>query len=250
MTVLRENLRKLATFAVAVLLIILGLTINLNTIKSWVFGTRIIVSSATRGQIEEYLAGEVLKLSLDGVQSSRVIWEFDEGQPVVGAVEAQYAFPFDRKTPTGQARDHRVDAFFKSGDLYKTASAILRTRNVNYTVTAGVSESGIVLNAPKAFESEWSLKSGSLTNFVSGKFIRSDPLTSSSTARAVQFVATPNQAKDTFGYTDATRFLAGFVGIGDQRAWTSYDFINKVTGAKLTIAKLLEPESQNESIYK
>src|ERR1700676_4063515 len=105
---LKKVLIKLATFVAAVLIIVLGLTIKFDTIKSWVSETRIIVSSKTRGPQTEYLAGEVLRLSLDGIQSPRVVWVFDENQTVLGGVEAQYAFIYDPKSPSGQAVDHRI----------------------------------------------------------------------------------------------------------------------------------------------
>jgi len=234
---LRENLMKLAAFLVAVVLVILGLTVNVGTIRNWISGTSIVVSSATRGRVDEYLAGEILRLSLENVRTPRVVWLFDDGQPVVGAVEAQYAFPFQENVPAGQARDRRIDAFFKSGDSYKTATTLVRTRNIKYTATANVKESHIVLTAPTEFGSDWFLNSVSLATFGDGRFSAHGPLPAKSTGQLGEFIATPKDTGAAFACTDLRSCDAV---LRDNRGWASFDFINKTTGAKLTIAKRLE----------
>ena len=234
---LREHVTKLAAFAVAVLVVVAGLTINLTTIKNWVIGTPIVVSSMTRGQVTEYLAGEVLRFSLGSVQTPRVVWLFDERQPLVGGVEAQFAFPFDEAVQAEEARDRRVDAFFKSGDSYKTATTLVRMRNIRYSATASLKESQIVLTVPNEFATGWFLKSGSLASFGDGKFIAHQPLPSKMVGGTGQFIAGPEETGVAFACEDPASCDAI---IRDNRAWASFVFVNKGTGGTLTIAKQLQ----------
>jgi hypothetical protein len=227
---LKEQLAKLAAFAVAVTLVILGLTVNFDRIKGWVSGTQIIVNSSTRGNVNEYLAGEVLRLSLEGVKSPRVIWIFDEGQPVVGNIEA--AFPFESQLPSGQARDRRVDAFFKSGDAYEATSTLVRTRNVNYTASVDVSDSELIVRPSGSFATEWLLTGASLARFSAGRFA-TYPLAPK--PDGTMFVGSPGQTGTVFGYGTNTDVASALKT--DESAWTQYDFKNKTTGALLTIAK-------------
>ncbi len=229
---LREQLSKLAAFAVAVIVIVLSLTVNFERIKRWVSGTRIVVTSLTRGNAEQYLAGEVLRLSLEGVHSPRVIWVFDEGQPLVGDIEAQYAFPFEAQLPSGQARDRRVDAFFKSGDAYQTASTLVRTRNVNYTSSVDVDDSGLVVKPSQSFGAEWSLTGASLARFSNGRFVKYPLVPKGDTTI---FVGPRGQTEKVFGYSQSTDVASALKT--DESAWTQYDFKNNTTGAVLTIAK-------------
>lgn len=232
---MKKGLIALAAFAVAVLLIILNWTVNLDTIRRWVFGTKIVVSSTTRAGIADYLAGEVLRFSLEDVRSPRVVWAFDEGQPVVGNVEAQFAFPFDTTVPKGQARDHRIDAFFKVGDAYKTASTLIRTSNLEYAASVSVDESTVTVAAPNTFGADWSLTGTSLARFSGGQFLKQHKMLSQAPANPDQFTATRKDAFEAFGYTEGTHLDTALTA--DKQAWTWYDFKNKSTGATLTIAK-------------
>jgi len=233
---LRDRLLKLAAFLVAVALVVLSLTVNLDTIKSWVSGTSIIVSSTTRGQVAEYLTGEVLRLSLGGVRTPRVVWLFDDDRPVVGAVEAQYAFPFEQHVPAGQARDRRIDAFFKSGNSYKTATTLVRMRNINYKAMASFEKFQIVLTAPTEFASDWFLKNVSLATFGQGRFTTHGPLPSKMSGQFVEFIAGPKDTGTAFACTDVATCSA----VIDERGWARFDFTNRTTGATLTIAQRLE----------
>jgi len=232
---LSKELKRLAAFIVAVIVIILGLTVNLDTIKDLASGTQIVVASRTRGEAREYLAGEVLRLSLKNVSSSKVFWAFDEGQPVPGSVEAQYAFPFDARVPLGQARDRRVDAFFKRGDSYRTTNTLVRTRNIKYAASVGVNESRIALKAPSAFGTDWSLTGASLALFSGGKFTKQRPLVSQPATTGGEFIASRKDAIEAFGYADEVSLPSALKA--DERAWTWYNFKNRTTGAVLTIAQ-------------
>lgn len=234
---MRKHLTKLATFGVAVLVLLAYHTIDFNTIRNWVAGTPIIVSSTTRGQAAEYLAGELLRLSLGSVRTPRVVWLFDDEHVVVGAVEAQYAFPFEETAPSGQARDRRIDAFFKSGDSYKTATTLVRMRNIKYSATANVEQSQMVLTAPAEFATGWFLKSASLASFGDGRFTAHEPLPSKMVGDVAQFIATPSDTRVAFGCDDPGSCNAI---IRDNRAWASFLFVNKTTGTTLTVAKQLE----------
>jgi len=242
---LKKGLIGLGTFLLAVVLIVLGLTINLDTIKSWVSNTRIIVSSTTRGLQTEYLAGEVLRLSLDGIQSPRVVWVFDENQIVLGGVEAQYAFTYDPKAPSGQAVDHRIDAFYKTGDRYRPASVLLRTRNDNFQASIGVKGSDIVVTAPTELGADWALTGASLTLFSDGQFtkraqfMRTIPKSGNDSGQGERpdhsFILTGKETQEAFGWAKTTDLSLGLST--DRRAWTQYEFRNKTTGATLAIAK-------------
>jgi|CXWL01.1.fsa_nt_gi hypothetical protein len=233
---LKKGLIALAAFAIAVILVILGLTVNLDTIKQWVLGTNIDVSSTTRGKVADYFAGEVLKFSLEDVQSLRVLWAFDEGQPVIGTVEAQFAFPYDSEAPKGQARDHRIDVFFKVGNEYKTASRLIRTSNLEYAASVIVDESTVRVSAPKDFETDWLLTGTSLANFSGGRFLKQHLMQSEAPAIPnQQFTATRNDVIKAFGYPKDTHLNTALAT--DKQAWTWYNFKNKSTGAILTIAQ-------------
>jgi hypothetical protein len=250
---LKKVLLKLAAFVVAVLIIILGLTINFDTIKSWVSDTRIIVSSKTRGVQTEYLAGEVLRLSVDGIQSPRVVWVFDENQTVLGGVEAQYAFTYDPKAPSGQAVDHRIDAFYKTGDRYRPASVLLRTRNDNFKASLGVRGSDVVVTAPTEWGADWALTGASLTLFSDGQFTkraqftRTIPRSGDDAGQGEtpnhSFILTGKETQEAFGWAKTTDLSSGLST--DRRAWTQYEFRNKTTGASLAIAKPLYTAPQN-----
>lgn len=233
---LKENLGKLATFAVAVLLVILGLTVKLDTIKGWVYGTRITVSSTARSGEAPYFAGEVLRFGLEGVQSPRVYWAFDEGSPVVGSIEAQFAFPFDEHSPAGLPSDHRVDAFFKRGDGYRTASALVRTVNFKYAARVSVGDADIRVATPTEFASEWFLTGASIARFSGGKFGDRHSLAGGTDTG---WVATKGDALETWGFTETAALPTAVAN--NQQAWTWYDFKNKKTGASLSVA---QPVSQ------
>jgi len=240
---LKKGLIALAAFAVAVLLVILSLTVNFDTIKQWALGTNIEVSSTTRGKVADYLAGEVLRFALEGVSSPRVVWAFDEGPPVVGNVEAQFAFPYDSKVPKGQARDHRIDAFFKIGDAYRTTSKLVRTSNLEYAASVSVDESKVTVAAPSDFGTDWSLTGTSLARFSGGQFFKQHQMLSDAPSNPHQFTATRKDAFEAFGYPEGTHLDTALAA--DKGAWTWYDFRNKLTGATLTIAKPVgAPESK------
>lgn len=232
---LKKRLTALAAFAVAVILIILYWTVNPDSIKLGLLGANIDVSSTTRGKVANYFAGEILKFSLDGVQSIRVLWAFDEGQPVIGTVEAQFAFPYDSKAPKGQPQDHRIDAFFKVGNEYKTASRLIRTSNLDYAASVIVDESKVTVSAPKDFAEDWFLTGTSLARFSGGRFLKQHLPLSEVPSNPDQFTATRKDAIKAFGYPEDTHIDTALTA--DQKAWTWYEFKNKTTGAMLAIAK-------------
>jgi hypothetical protein len=142
---------------------------------------------------------------------------------VVGNVEAQFAFSFDAKVPKGQARDHRVDAFFRIGDIY--------------TPSVSVDESKVTVVAPIDFGADWSLTGTRLARFSGGQFVKQYQMLSQAPGSPGQFTATRRDAFETFGYTEGTHLDTALKA--DNRAWTWYDFKSKSTGATLTIAKPL-----------
>ena len=222
---LKESLLVVVVLILAVIAVIGTALFNVDSIRRWAAGNRILVTSATRGSVDEVFTGEVLRLTLDGVTSTRVFWVFDEEEPLRGHVEAQYAFQFEPKAPAGQARDRRIDAFFRDGDSYETATVIVRTRNTNYSATAEIDSSNrVVVNAAQTFNGNWLLTSASLMRFANGSFsddVQLDP----SALHAEQGVVR----------------LTGNVSRKPQRlaseAWASYEFKDKTTGQTLVIAK-------------
>jgi len=237
---LKKKLAKLAAFCVAVLLIILGLTIDFDTIKHWVSGNEIIVSSARRATAKEFLAGEKLRLCLKDVQSERVFWVFEESDVVCGDIEIEHAFPFAEGTPLAQARDRRVDAFFKSGDKYKVATKLVRTRNVKYNTKITFKESQLSVTAEKVLASEWGLSAVSIAKYSNGKFASGDmiPVSLTKDGKIGMAVLGSDAVAKALGLTD-TKDLKAKIALG-KNAWVSYELLDTKGNNKITIVEPLD----------
>lgn len=233
---LKENLGKLAAFLVAIVIIILYLTIDFEWLRAKFTGKEISVISTQRPSAKEFLAGEKLQFSLENIQTPKVIWLFDETIPVIGGVEIQFAFPYRDSLPKGQARDRRVDAFYKAGDTYKSTSALIRTRNVRYVADTNVTDKGIRLVAGQSFNDEWSLNDVYVSHYFAGNYVNpvNVPLASSMSGFKVYDID-QDVAQKVFGGKRMvganwqTEMLSG------RDIWVSYDFSNTKTGEKLTI---------------
>jgi hypothetical protein len=237
---IRENLEWLAAFGVAVVVIILGLTVNFDTIKNWFSGTEILVSSAS-GVGTEFLAGEKLRFLLKNVQSSRVFWVFDETDPIGTSVEVEYAFPFEEGIPRGQARDRRIDAFFKAGDTYKVATKMVRTRNVKFTTQIDLDNNQFTVTADTSLDAKWSLTGASLVKHVAGLFARGVelPVVSAPNGQVGTITVDRKIAADALGYAQNVDLKSKINA--DSTAWMSYEFSNATDpGKKLTIVEPFE----------
>lgn len=233
---LRENFKKLLAFAIAVLLIVLYFTIDLDTMKRWVKGPEIQVTSTDRGFVEEFLAGEKLRLVLKDIQSPKVVWLFDEATAVIGDVEIEYIFPFREDLPRAQARDRRIDAFFKARDDYEVATALVRTRNVKYLSKAEIRTRVVELAAEAMFDRIWSLHGVSLGKYERGAFTKAVKLPMSGTKQGLQiFEINQAAAKEALGAKEAPHpdWKAALATSTD--IWVSYSFIETGTKKKLTV---------------
>lgn len=228
---LRDKAKELIALGIAVVVIVVGMTVDLDTIGRWVSGTQIVISSTTRTSTAPYFAGEVLRFGLKDVQSPKVYWVFDEEAPVAGSVEAQFAFPFDDKSPAGQSRDHRVDVFFKQGDAYESASALVRTVNIRLSAKVSFTESDIEVAPPPEFAGDWLLTGASLARFSNARFDPPRSLTDTGSS----WTTTNKDAAVTWGFKDDGALPAAIDN--SQQAWTWYEFTSRSTGKKLTMAQ-------------
>jgi hypothetical protein len=147
---------------------------------------RIQVVSTSRGEQPSFVAGEVLRFSLKDVVPDRVVWDFEETdiRPAgPGAVETEHAFPFDPKEAAGLSSTHRVDAFYREGSDYKTASTHVSVSNVQI-VSTKVQGEKISFSATPPPGSDWVLDNISLAKFENGTFTEEGKISAGSFAPA------------------------------------------------------------------
>jgi len=237
---LKENILALIAFVVAVTVIVLWLTIDINTIKGWVLGTQIEVISADRGPVQEFLAGEKLKFKLKEIKSTKVVWIFEESSALIGDIEIEYVFSYRDDLPIGQAKDRRIDAFFKEGDKYRVATSLVRTRNVVYSAKAEISYEKVALLADPIFSGIWSLEGVAIGKYTNGTFTE---------AAMLPFVTTKSGFKVYNIDEQITKAAVWPSEISDKdwkvtlkntnNLWASYSFLKPGTKERLTLVKPL-----------
>jgi len=159
---LKEHIGKLLAAAVAVILIA-GAT--------WLYHQVVIpiqVSSITRPAVTDFVAGEELRFSLTGVESQNVFWIFDEDPAhfvQTKGPEVHYTFQFDPKGQKDALWDRRVDAFFKTGGRYSTATKLVRVTNTQFKAAIQVKPSSFELTVPSAVMGNWYVSSAKLGTF-------------------------------------------------------------------------------------
>src|SRR5713101_4386050 len=126
----------------------LGWSELLKSVLHPFIGAKIVTLPVTRASATEFFAGEKVWFVLKDIQAQRVYWLFDESDKIaaIGA-QVQYAFPFDGNAADGAVAYHRVDAFFKDGDHYRTASASVPILNTHLQPSVALQDSGLKVAA-------------------------------------------------------------------------------------------------------
>ena len=234
---LKDNLGRLLAFAVAVILIILYWAVDINSIKRWVKGVEIEVVSPQRGTANEFLTNEKLRFVLKDIQTPKVVWVFDESVVELGDVEIEYAFPFNKSLPEGQARDRRIDAFYKSGDSYGSAFAFVRTRNVAYSAKADNEGDMIALKAQPTVDKVWSLDNVSVEKYAAGTFTdKVDVPFTEMKAGLKVFGINQGVAEQFLGDQGSEKNDWKTAFHSSPNVWATYEFSNQKTNEKLTLS--------------
>jgi hypothetical protein len=201
-------------------------------------------SAAGRFSSGPFLAGEKIWLRLKGAEVERVYWLFDESDKIVSSgVQVQHAFPFDDKTPEGAIRYHRIDAFFRSGERYKSASARIATTNQK------LAEIDIMMDALSvawagALQSKWSLAGVSLVKYSKGRFEATGAIPDSFQWKGSEKVATFSfsDIASVFDYKsadDAKKRLSE-----DNDIWVSADYTSSDGRKPMTILQKLTTDKE------
>jgi hypothetical protein len=124
----------------------------------------------------------LLQLKVKGVKPDRVVWLFDEAEPVVHVVgDVEHAFPYVPKESNGK-QFRRVDAFYKDGDDYGHVYTRIPVNNIKLAFNVSVDSAGIKSSANSDLVGQWKLSSFNLTTYDDGKYKWINQLPSGSSA--------------------------------------------------------------------
>jgi len=240
----RETISSIGTVLVGGFLLWLDKGDGWETIKRLVsHKPALIVASVTRPSAAEILSGEKVDIRFDRVVTSRVVWLFDDREPVVGWDEVQHAF-VNEPTQAGVRQPHRVDAFFRLGAKYETVGSVIVVAPAP-TFHAALRVAGAhvqVITSPEA-GNYWHLDGVTLASYAGGKFIETASLRSAIINLAVVADTTGRRyPPDSIRW--GSRALRWFTDTADLTrsiktgaTWTVYDFHGK-SGEAL---KLMQP---------
>lgn len=121
--------------------------------------------------------GEKLRFTFVGTECDHVIWLFDEDEENhhKGNTEFDYAFEYDKNQAPGIITTHRVDAFCKKGDTYKSAMKRLEVFNRMVAGELNKSENNLKLTVKPAIKN-LHLSRIAIADYTEGKFIEIDNL--------------------------------------------------------------------------
>ncbi len=198
----------------------------------------ILASSAVRPNPITFLAGEKVWLTLEGVQTDRVYWLFDEGKsPIRGGIQFQHSFPFDDSAPAGIKRMRRIDAFFRTGDSYSSVHALINVDNTKIQAMANVKHAGFEIIAESDIEGEWKLVDVSLAKFEDGKFNDkgAEPVLSVGDGKHARALMSYSKIKSDFGYTSVKEAQSDLSN--GESFWISLAYKPIKGGKTLTVLK-------------
>ncbi len=191
-----------------------------------------------------FFAGEKIWLRLKGAEVERVYWLFDESDKIVNSgVQVQHAFPFDDKAPQGAVRYHRIDAFFRSGERYKSASARIATSNQKLAVI-DIMMDAVSVMAANALQGKWSLAGVSLAKYSKGRFEKTGavPVSFQSKGPAKEAIFPFSDIASVLDYKsadDAKKRLSE-----DNDIWVSADYTSSDNKKLVTILKKLTTDEK------
>ena len=210
-------------------------------IVQWVFeiidfrfltGYEIEVVSTSRGSKKEFYGGEKLRFGLKDIESTNVIWVFEESDVIRGDIEIEHTFPFLISSPKDLTKNRRIDAFFKFGNKYKAATKLITTINRQFSSTVGTEGEQITLFAQPTFDDKWALMSASVGRYKDGFFVKEAtfPRIRKDGSEAVIFGMDRVSAMRALGVNE--------IGKGASDLWVSYGYVNSLeipTDTNLTI---------------
>jgi hypothetical protein len=126
---------------------------------------------------DKIYSGEQLRFFIVGTECEHVIWLFDEDEDNFrsGNKEVDYAFPYDDNRAPDISITHRVDAFCRKGDTYK--SAMKRVTVLNRMVIGELNEANKKLQITVASTiKDLRLKKIAMTDNTTGIFSEFDNL--------------------------------------------------------------------------
>ncbi len=200
-------------------------------------------SAAGRFSSEPFFADEKIWLRLKGAKVERVYWLFDENDKIEpSGVDVQHAFAFDDKVPQGATKIHRVDAFFRVGDKYKSASARITTSNQRLDIVAAAMMDAVKIMAAETLHGKWSLRSVSLAKYNHGKFETTGvvPTSFQSTGSTKEALFTYSDIASALNFKSTDQAKEHLSEQGD--IWASVEYILPDGKTPVTILKKLTKE--------
>ena len=170
-------------------------------------------------------------------------WIFDESEKVIaGGVQIQHAFQFDEQKPAWTDQYRRVDAFFKNGDRYSTASTRIRTSNLKLQAAVDIKDEKLEILTNSDIQGKWKLAEISLAKYVDGKFEEKTvlPATLQSAGTVVQAIVSLANIASIFGYKSEDDVKTRLSK--DSNAWISTEYEPVGGGERLTILKQIGRE--------
>jgi hypothetical protein len=224
--------------------VIAGATIGwppiINSITSLFSSATIESSAAGRPSSGPFFAGEKIWLQLKGAKVERVYWLFDESDKIESSgVQVQHAFPFDDKASEGAVRYHRIDAFFRSGERYKSASTRVETSNQKLAVVIGNMMDAVRVLLADGLPGKRSLAGVSLAKYSKGRFetTAAVPVSFEPKGLGKEAVFSFSDIASAFDYKsadDAKKRLSE-----DSNIWVSADYTSPDGKKPVTIVKKL-----------
>jgi hypothetical protein len=134
------------------------------------------VWSIKRPDSRDLFAGERLRVDLVNVPSSRVFWLFDETEVRTGGVAIEYVFA--NRKGGAVPEQHRIDAFYRDGNSYKSASLFpLRIEPLDLSVRFQLDSGRLAILLRDSLVStprrnSWNLAGVGLREYRANRFVR------------------------------------------------------------------------------